>query len=440
MPKKKLLIVQIAALSTECAERLNPVPGGITFKPLQSVFPAVTCTAQASFRTGTLPSQHGMISNGVYHHRLKKILFWEQAASLVAGPRIWDTFRARGGTVGILFWQQSLGESADLIVSPRPIHKHSGGMIQDVYTEPHGLYDSLCKQIGRKFNLMNYWGPLASHKSSDWIVESIGAVLSQPDLAPDLLLAYLPNLDYDLQRHGSGHPSVQRAINQTQAYLDTLYAQAQAAGYELLLVGDYAIRNAPHGAVLPNLALREAGLFLTQNVKGMAYPDFFAGKAFAMVDHEVAHVYVPDTARLTETRDLLSALSGVEKVLDREAQARCGLDHANSGDFVLVAEEGYWFAYPWWTDNREAPDFSTHVDIHNKPGFDACELFFGWPPGSVSRDTSRVKGSHGKTGPGREIAWGTTLNLPGAPTDLAELGQAVKAWLDGAHASSGSTT
>jgi predicted AlkP superfamily pyrophosphatase or phosphodiesterase len=363
-----------------------------------------------------------MISNGLYHERLRKILFWEQAASLVEGPRIWETFRANGGTVGLMFWQQSLGEAVDLIVSPRPIHKHGGGLIQDVYTQPRGLYDRLKKAVGRPFNLMHYWGPLASAKSSQWIAEAVGAVMGMPDVAPDLLLAYLPLLDYDLQRYGPDHPRADAALRELETQLELLCTQARAHDYEILIFGDYAIAPASHGAVFPNRALREAGLFDMYNIKGMLYPDFWSSRAFAMVDHEVAHVYVPDTSALTAAREVLTGLEGVEQVLDRDAQNDWGIDHPHSGDFVLVAKEGYWFAYPWWTDRKEAPDFASHVDIHNKPGFDPCELFFGWPPGSVSANTHRVRGSHGRPGPGREVAWASTLDM-GAPENVIELAQ-----------------
>lgn len=410
---------------------MKRAPGGMTFKSMDSVFPAVTCVAQATFRTGALPSAHGMIANGVYHERLKKILFWEQAASLVAGPRIWDEFRARGGKVGLLFWQQSLGESADLIVSPRPIHKHNGGMIQDVYTQPRGLYERICERVGRPFNLMHYWGPLASRKSSEWIVDAVCAVMDMPDIAPDLLLTYLPHLDYDLQRHGPNHSKATRALSRLEGYMETLYDQAQAHGYDVLFVGDYAMQEVDQGALFLNGALRNADLFLTQTVKGMAYPDLFASKAFAMADHEVAHVYVPDSSALERTRAVVSDIEGVAEVLDRDAQRARGIDHPNSGDYVVVAADGYWFAYPWWTDRGEAPDFASHVDIHNKPGFDPCELFFGWPPGRVGVDTFRVKGSHGRIGAGREVVWAATTELPDNIKDMAALGRSVCRWLDG---------
>lgn len=427
--RRKLLVVQVAALSAELAGKMAHRPAGMAFRSMHAVFPAVTCVAQASFRTGALPAQHGMIANGLYHDGLRKILFWEQAASLVSGPRIWDEFRARGGTVGMMFWQQSLGDAADLIVSPRPIHKHSGGMIQDVYSQPNGLYDQLCREIGRPFNLMHYWGPLASRSSSDWIVEAVCAVLSDPRRAPDLLCAYLPHLDYALQRYGPGHRKARRALKECSVQLNRLFDTARAQGYDVVCYGDYSIGPVTRGALFPNGALRNAGLFSIQKVKGMAYPDFFAGRAFAMVDHEVAHVYVPDPADGPRVRDVCEDIQGIAAVLDRPAQKEHGIDHPRSGEFVLVAEEGYWCAYPWWVDRREAPDFAGHVDIHNKPGFDPCELFFGWPPGQVSQDTSRVKGSHGRVGAGREIAWASSIPFEDEPCDIAALGRAVGTWL-----------
>lgn len=164
----------------------------------------------------------------------------------------------------------------------------------------------------------------------------------------------------------------------------------------------------------------------------MAYPDFFSFGAFAMVDHEVAHVYCAGPTELAEARQALEKTPGVQSVLDRKAQAAEGIAHERSGDLVLVASPGHWFAYPWWTGRGEAPDYATHVDIHNKPGFDPCELFFGWPPPSVSMDTTKVMGSHGRPGPGAEVAWTSTLDLGVEPRNLVELAAAVQRWLDAA--------
>jgi predicted AlkP superfamily pyrophosphatase or phosphodiesterase len=328
----------------------------------------------------------------------------------------------------MMFWQQSLGDDdLDLVLSPAPIHKHSGGMIQECYEKPEGLNKRLLAQTRRPFNLMHYWGPLASRKSSAWITEATCALLRDKQFAPDLLFSYLPHLDYDLQRHGPGSRQALKSLDFTLECIARMKMEAQTQGYHWLFYGDYAIQ-AVSGAVFPNRRLREAGLLKTRQIKKMLYADLFASPAFAMVDHQIAHVYCRDPVAVSEARDALAGLPGIESMLDREAQIDLGLDHPNSGDLVLVAESGKWFAYPWWTERKHAPDFATHVDIHNKPGYDPCELFFGWPPPSVSMDTSRIRGSHGR--PGDHVAWSTSLEFAAKPASMLDVARFTKVWLD----------
>jgi len=418
----KLLVVQVAALGWDLVKDL---PG---YHPAQSFFPAVTCSAQASFRTASLPREHGMIANGTRLPDLRKILFWEQSSALVEGPRIWSAYRATGKKVGMMFWQQSLGDSdLDLVLSPAPIHKHSGGMVQDCYAKPAGLSQRLDARVGRPFNLMNYWGPLASSKSSEWITAATCALLADPDYAPDLLFSYIPHLDYDLQRHGPGSPKAQASLAFTLQCLDRLKIEAKTRGYHYLFYGDYAIEPVSQ-PVYPNRRLLEAGLIETRTIKRMLYADLFACPAFAMVDHQIAHVFTRNDRATDAARAALATLPGVGPILDRQDQAALGMDHPRSGDLLLIAQKGHWFAYPWWTQKHQAPDYATHVDIHNKPGYDPCELFFGWPPPSVSMDATRIRGSHGR--PGESVAWISSLDLSAIPSTMLDLAKLTRGWLD----------
>ncbi len=417
---RKLLIVQVAGLSHELEIR------GLHWRSMESVFPAVTCTVQGSFRTALPPSGHGMVANGIFHRRLNRPMFWEQSARLVEGDRIWRKFRGRGKRVGMLFWQQSLGEAVDLILSPAPIHKHHGGMIQDCYSKPSRLYGDLCKKLGEPFKLRQYWGPMATGKVGEWIVEAVCAILEDPELAPDLLLGYLPSMDYDLQRKNpEGRSNIKKTLALVKGQLSRLAQSAASNAYDVLIFGDYHIAPVA-GAVFPNLALREAGVMAVRHIGKMAYADFHASRAFAVVDHEIAHVYIPDKNDMPAVKSLLEGLPGISSVLDEEKQEAAHLFHKNSGELVLVAEPGRWLAYPWWREKDAPPDFASHVDIHNKPGYDPCELFFGWPPGSVSRNTDRVRGSHGRVGPGRRVTWASTFETAANPLNLIELSAMVR--------------
>ncbi len=441
----RLLIIQCAALGQELVERFpelrEALPGGLA-RPLTPPFPAVTCTAQATFRTGLDPAGHGMVANGVYNRELRRAAFWEQSAAQLPAGRIWDGFHAGGGRVGLICWQQSLGEDVELLLSPAPIHTHGGGMIQDCYSRPPELYRELVAETGKKFNLMEYWGPLASFRSTRWIAAATRAVLARGESAPELLLTYLPHLDCALQKHGpADEKQTRRAVLELAGELRSLTAAARAAGYETLVFGDYAITPATR-VIFPNRELRAAGLFQTRRIKRMAYPDLYASRAFAMVDHQAAHLYVPDAVDLPAVKALFANRPDeIAEVSDAAEFAAPGTPgHRRAGELVLTAAPGAWFAYPWWTERGEAPDYAGHVDIHNKPGFDPCELFWGWPPLSIGRDPGRIRGTHGRTD--APAAWACSCPLPvpggddGRPVTLRELARAVEVLLGGGAAAS----
>ena len=433
MPRR-LLVIQVAGLGYALLTRHAGGDEwcGLRFRPAQSVFPALTCPVQASFRTASPPSAHGMVFNGWYSRKLRRPFFWEQSSALVEGARIWDRPRAEGDAlvVAMLFWQQSFGEDA-ILLSPAPIHRHHGGMIDDLYARPTGLYAKLADRVGRRFKLMSYWGPLASAKSTRWISDATGSLMAMSDLAPDLLLAYLPHPDYALLKHGPSSDEAARALGEAAQALTGLVSAAAAAGYDVLVFGDYAFADSDR-PLYPNRTLLERGLMQAREVRGMLYPDLHTSRAFAVVDHEIAHVYVREPSDVGAVAETLAAMDGVAEALTGDALVERGIAHPNCGEIVLVAEEGAWFAYPWWTGKREQPDYATHVDIHNKPGFDPCELFWGWPPFlATSTDATKVGGSHGRVGEGREVAWAATCDL-GEPSDLIELAHAVQSFIGGA--------
>lgn len=421
---KRLLVIQVAGLGADFAESsgLSSVCG-IDLFPADGIFPGLTCTVQSGFRTGLDVAGHGMPGNGYFDRSLRRVFFWEQSSSLVEGGRIWDGFAASGGRTAMLFWQQSLGESVDIVMSPAPVHRHHGGIIENTYCKPAGLYSQLSSAAGSAFRLKDYWGPVASVRASEWIAQATAALISCGSDAPDLCFTYLPALDYDLQRYGPVSRQAYRAADALRKQLKLLISSAAAMGMEVVVFGDYAI--APvNSAVLPNLCLAQAGMLKLNSVKGMLYPDFHESRAFCVVDHEIGHIYLKNAGDAGAVKDLLLGVEGISSVNEAAGCAR-------SGDLMVSAADGKWLAYPWWEDSSEAPEYASHVDIHSKPGYDPCELFFGWPPFRTSMDTGRVRGSHGKTGPGRRVAAGSTAGIAVSAGSVLELAGQVKAWLNG---------
>jgi len=422
--ERKILLLQVAGLGYNfLAQSLGKAElGGLAVARMAGMFPALTCPVQATMRTAVPASGHGIVANGFFSTELWKPLFWEQSSRLVQGPRIWDDLRQRGGAVGQLFIQQSLGVDADVVYSPAPVHKHHGGMILDSIALPEELGTRLHRELG-VFPLQSYWGPLASIRSSRWIAAATESVMAHE--RPELLYSYIPHLDYAMQRYGPDSNAARRACRQLDSIIARLVAESGRQGYDTIIFGDYPI-TAATGVVSPNRTLRQRGWFRTRRVKRMLYPHLPGSHAFCVVDHQIAHVHVWDKAVMQAVRESLQALEGVDRVLDGPAKAEAGVEHPRSGDFVLVAKRGYWFDYRWWNSPREAPDYATHVDIHNKPGYDPCELFFGWPPPRISQNPSRVRGTHGRLDVDEPVACASNIELPDNPRTLLELAHSVK--------------
>jgi predicted AlkP superfamily pyrophosphatase or phosphodiesterase len=289
-----------------------------------------------------------------------------------------------------------------------------GRKLPDVYTDPPELRDELSAELGM-FPLFNFWGPRADISSTQWIAKSAMRVVDKS--APTLTLVYLPHLDYDLQRFGPNDPRVAKTLAEIDGVCAELFDFAKQKQLSVVVLSEYGITEVT-GAVYVNRALREAGLVRVREELGLEQLDPGASRAFAVADHQVAHVYVKNPADLPAVRALCEKLEGVEQVLDAAGKAAAGLDHERSGELVLVSKADRWFSYYFWIDDARAPDYARTVDIHLKPGYDPAELFVDpkltFPMLKVARrlaarklgfrnlldviglDDSIVKGSHGR--------------------------------------------
>jgi predicted AlkP superfamily pyrophosphatase or phosphodiesterase len=342
--------------------------------PLGTVLPAVTCSVQSTFLTGKMPSEHGIVGNGWYFRELGEIFLWRQHNKLVQGEKIWETARAANPDfqAANVCWWYAMGATTDITVTPRPIYHADGRKSPDAYVRPPALHDDLVGALG-EFPLFQYWGPTASLASSEWIIGASRKILREHH--PDLLLAYVPHLDYDLQRFGPDAPESIRAAREIDEALKPLLDDARNADATVVALSEYGITNVSRPVDINRLFRRE-GLLEVYTQDGMEYLDPWVSRAFAVADHQVAHVYVNDPADLPRVAAMVSELSGVDEVLDRDAQSRYGLDHARSGDLVVVADPDAWFTYYYWLNDDRAPDFARGVEIHRKPGYDPAELFF----------------------------------------------------------------
>ena len=375
-----VVVLNVVGLSPQHFEMPELIPNlsRFTMRPMRPTFPAVTCSMQATLLTGKPPSEHGIIANGYFDRDTFEAKFWEQPASLVQAPRLWDMLP--GCNTAVLFWQNSMFIDADIVVTPRPLHLDSG-MVQWCYSKPAGYYEELARAIG-DFKLHKYWGPVAGLESSQWIARA--AQYTWRKHQPDLMLVYLPHLDYSSQKFGPDSPQARQALRE----VDALVGELTFGAATTIVCSEYSLTPVS-GALYPNRQLRDAGLLRSREIAGKEYLDFELSDAFAMVDHQIAHIY----CKPGKTDAVRPALPGLEFA---------GIKHGRAGELIAIAPADKWFAYYWWHDWAKAPEFAFTVDIHRKPGYDPCELFFDWrrmartfkPATATNPDL--VKGSHGR--------------------------------------------
>jgi len=401
MTNTRVVVIDVVGLSTEHFQRKENIPHiaalssqGRLFQ-IKPVFPPVTLPVQASLTTGKYPEEHGVVSNGFYFPENFQVAFWEQAASLVQTGRIWDSLKSKEPSLktAVLFFQNSLYANSDVIITPRPLHTEEG-LIQWCYSKPVGFYEEICQQIG-EFNLFHFWGPMASIESSRWIAKA--AVETMDRVRPHLMFVYLPHLDYCSQKYGPEDSIVLDELRQVDREVGRIVEGAEALGLAeetvFIVLSEYAFYRV-QGDIPLNRVLREKGLLEVRTIQGREYLDMELSPAFAMVDHQIAHIYTKSGYEKA-VRRVLEKVDGIDMLLDGDGKTSFQVNHPRSGDFIAVSSKNRWFSYYWWDDRSREPDFATHVDIHRKPGYDPLELFVDFKTREISQDTSLIKGSHG---------------------------------------------
>jgi predicted AlkP superfamily pyrophosphatase or phosphodiesterase len=361
-------------------------------------FPAVTCPVQANMTTGLPPREHGVVANGFYWRDQRRVEMWTSWNDCIQRPQIWDILHDRDRAITSAAWfpLHSKGCGADIICTPAPVHNADGSESPWCFSRPEALYDELKPKLG-DFPLHHFWGPLAGIQSTAWIVDS--AVYTAERYKPNFFYIYLPHLDYAAQKNGPESKAAKQAVVELDNEIAKLIAGFEKSYTEpplWIVASEYIILPVNHVAY-PNRLLREAGLLKVNEGEEGENLDMAASKAFALADHQFAHVFVQDSDPkvIKRVARLFAKQPGIAEVLTGEDLAEYRLDNPRSGDVVLVSEPHSWQAYYWWIEDAKAPKFARTVDIHRKPGYDPVELFLDGRTKSIPLNANLVRGSHG---------------------------------------------
>ncbi|MHB1921601.1 MAG: alkaline phosphatase family protein [Chitinophagaceae bacterium] len=386
--------------------------------PVSPMLPSVTTSVQSTYLTGQWPSDHGIVSNGWYDREDKEIKFWKQSNSLVQSPKIWD--RAKNldptFTCSNMFWWYNMYSTVDFSVTPRPNYLADGRKIPDCYSQPSGLRDYLQRELGT-FPLFQFWGPGADIRSTEWIAQA--SMLTEELHSPTLTLIYLPHLDYCLQKFGPDFSMIDRNLEDLDRVCANLVKFYEQKNAQIILLSEYGITPVDHPVHI-NRILRKNGFLEIRTERGLEILDPGASRAFAVADHQLAHIYINESSCKRKIKQVLEGVPGIEQIMDREDKRKFHLSHERSGDLILVAEEKSWFTYYYWLEDKKAPDFARLVDIHHKPGYDPVEMFmdpsnplikfkaaykllrkklgFRYLMNVIPLNADLIKGSHGRIG------------------------------------------
>lgn len=416
---QKTVVIDIVGLSDSILGKHTPFldtySAGKKKAKIKPPFPAVTTTSQSVYLTGKYPSSHGIVGNGWYDEIDSEVKFWKQSNKLVGDEKIWDAARRKDAnfTCANLFWWYNMYSTADYSVTPRPQYHSDGVKMPDCYSHPADLRDELQEAFGT-FPLFNFWGPNANIKSTNWIADASIYVDKKYDAT--LTFIYLPHLDYCLQKFGVDFEKIKSDLEEIDQVVERLITHFEGQGAKVIILSEYGINDVSKPVHL-NRILREAGYIAIRKEQGLELLDPGASRAFAVSDHQIAHVYCPDKSVIEEVKLLLSQTHGVAKVLSGKELKAYHIDHPRAGDLILIADSDAWFTYYYWLDDNKAPDFARCVDIFKKPGYDPVEMFmdpknpliklraayklarklsgFRYRMDVIPLDASLVKGSHG---------------------------------------------
>ncbi len=363
---------------------LDAIVGRGAEAELEPGFPGLAGSSFATIVTGEPPSRHGLIGNTYYDRASRKVVPAPLPDSAVTVPRLWERFKAArpGSKTMLWFAPNSCGAAVDLAAW---VDKSWA-----LDTEPAGLRDQLIAVSGPfPRPEAGSQGEPPRLEATAWILKTAAATLRAH--RPDLAILRVPYLGQIARRYGPDGREAGRAVRELEGVLAP-FLKAVPPGSTIIAATETVVTPVS-GPAFPNRVLRSLGLLAVRPAEGGGVDcDLDRSAAFALVDHQIAHVYLNDPSQAATVASAFAGEfgDGVATVAPGEKRADLGFGHDRAGDVVLVAEADRWFAPDWWRNPAEAP--------RRLEG--SCGLARSTPQGRI--DPAHVRGSLGAPPPSPE--------------------------------------
>jgi predicted AlkP superfamily pyrophosphatase or phosphodiesterase len=308
---------------------------------MRPVNPTVTWPNHTSLVTGVTPAKHGVLFNGTLVRDTgvpPRVEPWRNRNDMVHVPTLYDVVHDRGMTTAQVDWVAILNApSIDWEFPERPERPEAKPTIAREMVSAGAISQ---EDVDGFANQNIVW------RDEVWTDAAIHILRTHH---PNLLLFHLLALDSIQHRYGPKTPAAMVTMARLDSQIGRLLKAIEDAGMTasttLFVVSDHGFK-VVQNQVLPNVALRDAGLITVEGGK------VTSTKAYVVSEGGSALVYVtaPDPAGdlLGRARQAIAALEGIDQIIDPTQYGQLGLPQPSAdpqaGALLLLAKSGYAFA------------------------------------------------------------------------------------------------
>jgi predicted AlkP superfamily pyrophosphatase or phosphodiesterase len=182
------------------------IASGVSPRYMLPSFPSVTFPNHFTFVTGLYPESHGVVGNTFWDPELEEDFFYTDPARSMqpkwwTAEPLWVTAEKQGIRTAVHMWPGS-----EAHIPP----------LEPAYLDKFNDKEALTNKVDRVLGLLDLPGDLDP------------AEISSPDRRPQLILAYVPNVDADGHRYGPNSTKIRETI----ADVDSMLALLMEGLYE----------------------------------------------------------------------------------------------------------------------------------------------------------------------------------------------------------------